>query len=116
MVGRDPNGAAAIVMKRIDGVCWRVLISDPDHPAWAKTHLEDRTHIARHLEILLDVMNAVELAHSRGIVHCDIKPSNVMIGNFGEVYLLDWGIAFDAVRTSGRSSRRRARSRVDSRG
>ena len=37
--------------------------------------------------------DALAFAHSRGVVHCDIKPANVMIGDFGEVYLMDWGIA-----------------------
>src|SRR5678815_4585974 len=39
------------------------------------------------------VLNAVRFAHSRGILHRDLKPANVMIGEFGEVYLVDWGIA-----------------------
>jgi eukaryotic-like serine/threonine-protein kinase len=45
------------------------------------------------LQVFLKVCDAVAFAHSRGVVHRDLKPDNIMIGNFGEVYLMDWGIA-----------------------
>jgi eukaryotic-like serine/threonine-protein kinase len=47
----------------------------------------------RLLTVLIQVCMAVEFAHSRGVVHRDIKPGNIMLGDFGEVQLLDWGIA-----------------------
>jgi len=47
----------------------------------------------RLLTIFIQVCMAVEFAHSRGIVHRDVKPANIMLGDFGEVQLLDWGIA-----------------------
>src|SRR5690606_9017841 len=46
-----------------------------------------------NLRVFLSVCNAVRFAHSRKILHRDLKPENVMIGQFGEVYLADWGIA-----------------------
>jgi serine/threonine-protein kinase len=45
------------------------------------------------LRAFVDVCLAIELAHSRGVVHRDLKPANVMLGDYGEVYVLDWGIA-----------------------
>jgi eukaryotic-like serine/threonine-protein kinase len=53
------------------------------------------------LNIFLRVCDAVAFAHSRGVVHRDLKPDNIMVGAFGEVYLMDWGISKLLGRTSG---------------
>jgi len=45
------------------------------------------------LDVVTKVCDALAFAHSRGVLHCDIKPANVMVGEFGQVYLMDWGIA-----------------------
>ncbi len=78
LMGVDGSGRPVIAMKRIEGIPWLQLGTESQQ---------------RHLEIFLDVCNAVAFAHARGYVHRDIKPANVMIGAFGEVYLLDWGIS-----------------------
>ncbi len=55
-------------------------------------HEEGRT---RHdnVEILMKVCDAIRFAHDRGVIHRDIKPQNIMVGKFGEVSVMDWGIA-----------------------
>lgn len=85
-----PDGAPTIVMKRIEGVEWSELIGDAAEVArrFGATDL-----LAWNLGILERVLDAVRYAHHVGIIHRDLKPANVMIGDFGEVYLLDWGIA-----------------------
>ena len=49
--------------------------------------------IHERIALLLKVCDAVSYAHSRSIIHCDLKPENIMIGEYGEVYVMDWGLA-----------------------
>ncbi len=89
-VSIDGEGQPAIVLKLIDGVRWSALMHDPAAVARRSTGHDP---LEWNLRVLMQVCNAVHFAHSRGILHRDIKPDNVMIGGFGEVYVLDWGIA-----------------------
>jgi serine/threonine-protein kinase len=91
-LGVDERGGPLLVMKRVEGVDWATLLAEPEHPLWAiLTANVDR--LAANLGILTHVCRTIEFAHSRGILHRDIKPENVMVGGYGEVYLVDWGIA-----------------------
>jgi serine/threonine-protein kinase len=47
----------------------------------------------RLLRVFVDVCRAIEFAHARGVVHRDLKPPNIMLGDYGETYVIDWGIA-----------------------
>jgi hypothetical protein len=91
-LGRDDAGLPLLVMKRVQGVAWHDLLRNPNHPYWRSVRGDP---LVRHLEILMQVCNAVHFAHTRGVVHRDLKPENVMVGEFGEVYVLDWGLAVD---------------------
>jgi eukaryotic-like serine/threonine-protein kinase len=86
----DPGGSPVIVLKRIEGVHWGELMHDAPR---IEASFGARDALRWNLEVLMQVCNAAHFAHSRGIVHRDLKPENVMIGGFGEVYVLDWGIA-----------------------
>lgn len=85
----DEAGRPVLVMKRIAGSSWQELLEDPSHATW-DTLPSDR--LTANLQVFTQVCSAVHYAHSRGVLHRDIKPNNVMVGEFGEVYLVDWGL------------------------
>ena len=71
-------------MKRLTGTTLADVIVARDHAKWPR-----RTLLARFIDICL----AIELAHQRGVIHRDLKPANIMLGDFGETYVLDWGLS-----------------------
>ncbi len=92
-LGVDELGRPVMVMKRVEGVAWNALLYDPEHPGWEGWEGDAENRLHAHLQILIQISNAVHFAHSRGVVHRDIKPENVLIGRYGDVYLADWGVA-----------------------
>lgn len=54
---------------------------------------EARTHLTGLLTAFVSVCNAIAYAHSRGVIHRDLKPANIMLGGFGEISVIDWGLA-----------------------
>jgi predicted Ser/Thr protein kinase len=78
-VGRQKGRSPFYAMKRVQGVEWADRI--------------DLNSIPQNLEILLRVADALAFAHAKHIIHRDLKPANVMLGSFGEVLLMDWGLA-----------------------
>ena len=86
-IGTDADGSPYFTMKRVEGRTLSDWIGElgPLH--------RDPEQFRLVLDAYLKVCDAVAFAHSRGVIHCDIKPSNVMVGSFGQVYLMDWGLA-----------------------
>ena len=88
-LAQDEHAEPMLVMKRIEGDSWLQVLTD------APPDVADRRGdwLERHLRVLIDVCDAVRFAHARGIIHRDLKPENVMLGEFGEVMVVDWGVA-----------------------
>jgi eukaryotic-like serine/threonine-protein kinase len=87
-----------MIMKRVRGEPWSQLLRNPELCA---QHLDDRDPLEFHLNVLMAVCRALSYAHERGILHRDIKPDNIMVGQFGQVYLMDWGLAVALTPTPG---------------
>jgi serine/threonine protein kinase len=89
-MGTDMSGAPFFVMKYLRGQSLATLLRRVRRGEAAAAA---EYKMPRLLQIFTRVCNAVSFAHSKGVLHLDIKPNNVNIGDFGEVLLLDWGLA-----------------------
>ncbi|MEZ4410702.1 MAG: protein kinase [Polyangiales bacterium] len=83
---RDAKGAHFLVMKLVEGRTLTRVLDDYTGPL-THAQLDDL------MEIFHKVCDAISFAHSRGVVHRDLKPDNIMVGTFGQVYVMDWGLA-----------------------
>jgi serine/threonine-protein kinase len=83
-IGRLADGRPFFTMKLVQGRTLAELLAGRNDPS------ED---LARFLGVFEQVCQAVAYAHSRGVLHRDLKPANVMVGEFGEVQVMDWGLA-----------------------
>ncbi|PRP96777.1 Serine/threonine-protein kinase PrkC [Enhygromyxa salina] len=96
----DADGRLFFTMKLVEGRTLLEILDDlraahdrrGPRGLWISTTL-DHDELLGLIDVFLRVLDAVAFAHSRGIAHCDIKPENIMVGDFGQVYLMDWGIA-----------------------
>ncbi len=101
-LGVDEMGRVYFTMKLVKGRTLKDVITEAarGEGGWTTTRL---------IEILLRICEAMAFAHAKGVIHRDLKPANVMVGRFGEVYVMDWGLA----RVLGRTDRRDLRIQTD---
>lgn len=81
-IGRDMRGHYYFTMKLVHGYTLREIFD-----------FRERYDLTRLVEVVIQVGHALEYAHGHGVAHRDIKPENVLVGPFGEVLLMDWGLA-----------------------
>jgi len=87
-LGLDPAGDLYFTMKWVRGVTLQQALAELRDGA-SEPAFNERQLLARLAQLCL----AMHYAHLRGVVHRDLKPTNIMLGEFGEVYALDWGLA-----------------------
>jgi serine/threonine-protein kinase len=100
-VGVDEDGSLFFVMKYVEGETLASIIKKlaaGDRDYHARYTFEDRIYV------FIGLLRALQYAHSQGLVHRDIKPENLMIGRYGEVVVMDWGIAH-AIRGQAQSGK-----------
>lgn len=90
------DGVPYYVMKRVHGIPWNKRIREMS--------------LAQNLEVLHKVCDAMAYAHHHGVINRDLKPENIMLGEFGEVLVLDWGLAVPAPHAVDRNFRSPAAS------
>jgi serine/threonine-protein kinase len=83
-LARDAAGLPFFAMKKLAGTTLAEILTKGESTKFPRQRL---------LRAFADVCLAIEFAHTRGFVHRDLKPENIMLGDFGEVYVLDWGVA-----------------------
>lgn len=106
--GTTTSGQNYLLMRFIEGRTFAESIKD--------YHLHGRAEktLRSLLEVLLKVAEAVAYAHSRRVIHRDLKPDNIMVGQFGEVMVMDWGLARDFSEKVDSGRRSYAQTRADS--
>ena len=93
-LGADGDGRPYYAMRFVRGQSLKEAIDEFFDPAEQNRNRSDKTLQFRMLlRRFVDVCNAIEYAHSRGVVHRDLKPGNVMLGKYGETLVVDWGLA-----------------------
>ncbi|MBN2642433.1 MAG: protein kinase [Victivallales bacterium] len=91
----DTEKGLHLAMKFIDGLTLKdyLVRLKVKYNLSRVTQPMERKSLRHRLEYFIKICQAVEYSHSREVIHCDLKPENIMIGSYGELYIMDWGTA-----------------------
>jgi serine/threonine-protein kinase len=84
-LANDRKRTSAFTMKVLEGRTLQQVLEENER--------DGLDGLPAAIEVLLRICDAVAFAHSKGVLHLDLKPSNVIVASFGQIYLVDWGIA-----------------------
>jgi len=92
---RDSSDGLHLAMKLIRGRTLKDYLAQiiKSYNRDGVASFDERKSLSFRLDVFLRVCDALSYAHSRNVMHCDLKPENIMIGEYRETYLMDWGIA-----------------------
>lgn len=84
-----------LAMKHIHGKTLKQYLEDVVtlYKSEGIKNFDEDLSISMRIEYIIKICEAIDYAHCKGVVHRDLKPENIMIGNYGEVYVMDWGLA-----------------------
>ena len=89
-MGTPESEKRFFTMRFIDGQTLEEIISQMKS---GSQYTLERFTWSKRVQLIQQLCDAMEYAHSKGVIHCDLKPANIMIGEFGELVVMDWGIA-----------------------
>ncbi len=92
-LGTYADGRPYYAMRFIQGDSLKTALEKFHQTSWADRETERGLELRKLLGRFIDVCNALAYAHSRGVLHRDLKPGNIMLGNYGETLVVDWGLA-----------------------
>src|SRR5262249_17478019 len=92
----DAKGRPYLMMKLVKGRDLKSVLDqlrDSESGVASAPRVDKEWSLGRLLNVLVNTCNGLAYAHAYAVVHRDLKPANIMLGDFGEVYVMDWGLA-----------------------
>lgn len=91
----DEKGGLNLAMKKLNGISLKEYLAKTveRYELGDIKNFDEEAALVKRISLFIKVCEAISYVHSRKIIHCDLKPENIMLGEYGEVYVVDWGIA-----------------------